>query len=447
MSSGDSTIDALLAGNGQTIAPYHQPGTPLTVSFQFLERQPADLAYGVSAFQPLTEPQREQIRGMLAAVSALAGVSFVEQQDGTAQLQYGLYGNTTNKGEVRFDFTFGARANVWLNHEVGEMADLSQGYGRFIALHETAHALGLKHPGQYGEWDQGPYLPNDLDRSEHTVVSYNNPAGFPASFGDFDALAFRYLYGPPLQEQDHSPTPPLNGTNVGTDFADLIELNDADLAGQPILHAHAGNDTLSILPGTPPERAWFSFDGGDGTDSLKLPVNRDQATLGAESAGQWRMLTYLDHGKMVGAYLYDVERILFNDSAIALDVAGEAAQVYRLYQAAFARQPDKAGLGYWIAQRDKGTSLNDIASAFIDGGEFTERYGLNPSNEAFLTGVYANVLGRSFDQAGYTYWLDELDRGITDRRELLVSFSESDENRLNAIEAIGQAIEYQPYLA
>jgi hypothetical protein len=42
--------------------------------------------------------------------------------------------------------------------------------------------------------------------------------------------------------------------------------------------------------------------------------------------------------------LSGVERIAFSDATIALDIAGTAGQVYRIYQAAFSRTPDKPGL-------------------------------------------------------------------------------------------------------
>ena len=42
---------------------------------------------------------------------------------------------------------------------------------------------------------------------------------------------------------------------------------------------------------------------------------------------------------------------------------------------------------------------------------------------------YLNVLGRDYDQAGYEYWLGNLNNGLETKYELLLGFSESVENK------------------
>ena len=104
--------------------------------------------------------------------------------------------------------------------------------------------------------------------------------------------------------------------------------------------------------------------------------------------------------------------------------------MFRLYNASFKRLPDADGLTYWI---DKYTSgENDdrtIASTFLFSDEFKERYGENVSNASYVETLYVNVLGRDYDQAGYNYWLGNLNEGIETRYELLLGFSESVENK------------------
>lgn len=56
-----------------------------------------------------------------------------------------------------------------------------------------------------------------------------------------------------------------------------------------------------------------------------------------------------------------------------------------------------------------------------------------------FSGYYDNVLGRSLIRVATPTGWGELERGITSRRQLLVSFSESDENHLNTTEAVVQA--------
>ncbi len=90
---------------------------------------------------------------------------------------------------------------------------------------------------------------------------------------------------------------------------------------------------------------------------------------------------------------------------------GEAeADVLRLYQAFFSREPDVDGALFWLRRFDDGASLASIADGFAQGPEFSSVYG-SLDDEAFVDTVYANVLGRSSDAAGRQFWIDELAAG------------------------------------
>jgi hypothetical protein len=142
--------------------------------------------------------------------------------------------------------------------------------------------------------------------------------------------------------------------------------------------------------------------------------------------------------------LYDIERLIFRDAAYALDIDGVGGQAYRLYQAAFNRTPDEAGLGYWIAAMDHGVSLQQAAKDFIASTEFSNRYGSAPNDDTFLTLLYNNVLHRAPDAAGKDYWLGAMHDGVS-RAGVLASFSESAENQAALIGKIGNGFEYTVY--
>ncbi len=101
--------------------------------------------------------------------------------------------------------------------------------------------------------------------------------------------------------------------------------------------------------------------------------------------------------------------------------------VYLMYQASFDRMPDYAGFEYWAAQADAHqlTALQ-LADIFMASSEFTAKFGANPSNDAFVTELYTNVLGRTADTSGLTYW--EGQAAIQPRDQLLVDFATSAEN-------------------
>lgn len=142
--------------------------------------------------------------------------------------------------------------------------------------------------------------------------------------------------------------------------------------------------------------------------------------------------------------LTGVERLLFDDVAVALDATGAGGQAYRLYQSAFNRAPDKAGIGYWIAQMDKGASIYDVAQSFINSTEFSTLHGATPSDAAFIGSLYQNVLHRAGDQPGIDYWTGVLASGVP-RAAVLASFSESPENYAAVLQVIGNGFDYIPY--
>jgi hypothetical protein len=181
-------------------------------------------------------------------------------------------------------------------------------------------------------------------------------------------------------------------------------------------------------------------DGGAGLDTVVLGGARAGYTLSHDTNG----FTVADAS---GAHntLANVERISFAGSAVALDISGVGGQAYRLYQAAFDRQPDQTGLGYWIKTLDGGTTLEQVASGFAGSKEFADLYGANPSDTQFTDLLYQNVLHRAPDAAGYAYWLAALGEQHLARTEMLVFFSESTENQAQVIGSIGNGIDYIPW--
>ena len=116
------------------------------------------------------------------------------------------------------------------------------------------------------------------------------------------------------------------------------------------------------------------------------------------------------------------------DQVTGLDT--DSGKMFRLYNASFKRLPDPDGLRYWIGNFSSGKDdERAVASSFLASAEFKERYGEDVSNESYVNTLYVNVLGRDYDQAGYEYWLSNLNNGVETKYELLLGFSESVENK------------------
>ena len=129
-----------------------------------------------------------------------------------------------------------------------------------------------------------------------------------------------------------------------------------------------------------------------------------------------------------------------------LDTDGVSGKAYRIYKAAFDRTPDTTGLGYWIAQMDKGMDVVEVAARFIDSNEFRELYGSNVSSADFLTKVYSNVLDRAPDTAGLNWWVNEMSTNPSKTwQKVLADFSESAENQANVASLISNGVIYDPW--
>ncbi len=196
--------------------------------------------------------------------------------------------------------------------------------------------------------------------------------------------------------------------------------------------AGAGDDVITIVSGH------HHVDGGAGTDTVAYSGAKAQYTVTQTDAG----LTVSWGG---GAdVLTGVERLQFADGAVAYDTGGAAGQAYRMYQAAFDRQPDSPGLGFWIKALDHQVTLRDVAQAFIQSTEFAQRYGDNPSDSAFVARLYNNVLHRDYDQGGYDFWVKMLGQGVS-RADVLLSFAESQENKVQLVGSMQHGVEFTPY--
>jgi hypothetical protein len=195
----------------------------------------------------------------------------------------------------------------------------------------------------------------------------------------------------------------------------------------------AGNDLIAGGTGA-------IIDGGAGLDTVYyggFDVNYTVTRAGTT-------LSVVDRLSGVTDTLVNVERLTMRSWTFAYDLDGDAGQAYRLYQAAFHRTPDVVGLGFWIGQRDKGAALLDIAAGFVNSAEFAALYGTAPTDTAYVDALYANVLHRSPDAAGYAYWSAAMHNGGS-RADMLMQFSESAENKAALVGVIGDHFAYIAY--
>lgn len=197
----------------------------------------------------------------------------------------------------------------------------------------------------------------------------------------------------------------------------------------------SGNDLLAGVGGNE------LFVGGAGRDTLSVAGARAGFALAANAAG-----TTLTDAAGGTDLLVGVERVLFADGgALALDTSGNAGEVYRLFGAMFNRAPAESGMGFWLDSLDRGNQILDIAAYFVASDEFNTRYGETSGNAAFVTALYHNVLHRDPLLGGLNFWTAALDGGVS-RAQVLVDFSDSQENIAAMAQVIPVGIAYTPFV-
>lgn len=218
---------------------------------------------------------------------------------------------------------------------------------------------------------------------------------------------------------------PFAGTTLTFHTPDSLPRQDGG-DGNDLFHGRDGDEVI---------------DGKAGRDSVIYEGITGNYTVGQVDGG---IKVHAISGKQGQDALISIERVIFDNLAIAYDTDGNAGQAFRLYQAAFDRRPDLDGLGFWIAQLDHGSSLDAVADEFLHSAEFAALYGAANSDQDFVKELYSNVLHRAPDQAGADFWNARL-HDSTSRAAVLIAFSESTENQAALIGQISKGMTYHLY--
>lgn len=490
-------IDALIPGD----APGYQAllGPQKTFKYFFPKELPSYYSSdNAKAFLPFNEAQIAFAKLAFAYISSVVDVQFVETNSTDDPNTIVLSNNeqTGSAGFAYYPYEDRLGSDLFLNYKGNSVGNLTPSDGTYSALtliHELGHTLGLKHPflDAKSTAEDGPALPDDENSTTWSVMSYNSfPVNYRLKYSPFDLASLQYLYGPSkaVQTNDTLTLSSLR-TNIlwdggGVDTIDGAQQTQAitlylepgywgyigaktDLiskAGQITINfgtvienavGGAGNDTLvgnsvannlrggagnDIIAGLGGNDV---IDGGTGLNTARFSHRLSDFTVSKQIVGNQTNFIVSDTTNIDGNdTLQNIQRLQFSDHSLAFDIKGNAGEAYRLYQAAFNRIPDFDGLGFWIGAIDSGASLKSVASQFISSQEFKTLYGANVNDVGFITNLYQNVLHRAPDQGGLDFWLRSLNVENQTRSDVLVGFSESNENQLQVIGRIENGIEY-----
>jgi hypothetical protein len=72
-------------------------------------------------------------------------------------------------------------------------------------------------------------------------------------------------------------------------------------------------------------------------------------------------------------------------------------------------------------------------------------YGANPTNLEIVSRFYENVLHRAGEESGIKFWAGVLDSKAATLAEVLMGFSESDENQAGLVGLMSNGMAYLPF--
>ena len=99
--------------------------------------------------------------------------------------------------------------------------------------------------------------------------------------------------------------------------------------------------------------------------------------------------------------------------------------VYRMYKEVLGREAEAEGQRFWCEEMlFWDMSPYQLASNFVFSEEFIAQ---NHSNESFVTVLYRAFMGREPEADGYNYWVEQLNTGARDWRDVFDGFATSQE--------------------
>ncbi|MEG4485325.1 M10 family metallopeptidase [Microcoleus sp. D2_18a_B4] len=221
--SNSNDIDALLrisrANPGQLAKWNVAPGGTITYSFVTADSAASYFAYREETnIEEVNDRIKQNVRQILRDnYATVLPLNFVEVPDSAQSNIRIMFSDGPGADSSAYTYQPG----VWRGgaihlqklYENDPATAFSSGpgsFGYYILMHEIAHAMGLKHPGNYNSFGSGltgnpgdaPYLPFDKDNTRNTIMSYNAAYTFNDSNGEnprslmaYDIRALQYLYG------------------------------------------------------------------------------------------------------------------------------------------------------------------------------------------------------------------------------------------------------------
>ena len=116
--------------------------------------------------------------------------------------------------------------------------------------------------------------------------------------------------------------------------------------------------------------------------------------------------------------------------ALAASDEWAGARIDDLYLQVFGRRADAGGRAHWVDAIASGLRLEDVAALLYGSDEFWQSVGR--TRAAYVDALYLDLLGRTADDTGRAFWIDQLAAGTT-RTSVAAEFFASVESRRSRV--------------
>ena len=433
---------------------------PLNLTYAFMTSNPSTSQTGFAA---MTSEQQAMVQKALQTVSSLFNITFTLTSDEkTANLLYGtsaLSGSSGVTSNLKLNSDGSYKQNgVFINNTGTTLSTMMTqgGFGFQTLLHETGHALGLKHPGEYNSTatattdltKYGPYAPAGWDNTEYTIMSYvTNQYALStskSSYSTLDIAALQSFYGAPTKASvttfTLSPTvavittAPIGALGSTVDLSNqtvscslsLLEgtlssigLDSRGLAAHDnitmpwgslynnvvtsplgdVIYCNNLNDTITLTGGN---NTVISSAGSDTACINQMAkfmtfANSNGAVTATDSSGTFGINT-----------LINVTRVKLTDIGVAFDLNGNAGKVAKILGAVFGpsavNNPTYVGIG--LNYLDNAMGYSQLSALALSAA------GANTSSQ-IVNLLYTNVVGSAPSASQAAPYLQMLQNGTS----------------------------------
>lgn len=202
--TGDPYVDALLSGRKWAVDSLTY-SFPTSASFYGSNYGNGEPNNNFEAFNSVQQAATITILEMFSSVANLTFTQVTESSTLHGDLRYAM-SDSPSTAWAYYPSTAAEGGDAWFNNSKGWYDNPVMGnYAYLTIMHETGHALGLKHPhevrGSFGS------MPLEHDSLEYSVMSYksyvgstasgytNGSTSYPQTLMMYDILALQTMYG------------------------------------------------------------------------------------------------------------------------------------------------------------------------------------------------------------------------------------------------------------